>query len=247
MIHGTSSSKVYSSGPNDPALELIPPEAIRILDVGCGTGENARVLKAHNPSRYVSGLTISEREADIASAVMDEVIVADVEKWELPASEQGFDGIFFSHILEHLTFPQQLLERARQWLNPGGHVVIAIPNVVYIEQRLQFLLGRFRYTQVGILDNTHLRFFDHPSIDRLVADAGYDVKVSKVDPLIPLGQIRWSAPHLAEFLDRAAARVVPNLVGWQFVIAATPRPAPVRRQGRREDPDLANLAAAGSR
>jgi SAM-dependent methyltransferase len=247
MIHGTSSSKVYSSGPNEPALELIPPHATRILDVGCGTGENAKLLKAQNPSRYICGLTISEREADVANTVMDDVIVADVEKWEPASSEPGYDAILFCHILEHLTYPQRLLERASRWLNPGGHIVIAIPNVVYIEQRLQFLLGRFRYTQAGILDNTHLRFFDHPSIDRLVGDAGFRVTVSIADPLIPLGQIRWSFPRLAESLDRAAARVVPDLVGWQFVIAATPRSVSPRRPADREEPEMASLAGAESR
>ena len=44
-------------------------------------------------------------------------------------------------------------------LAPGGYVVLSVPNVAHADVALALLDGRFRYTDTGLLDRTHLRFF----------------------------------------------------------------------------------------
>jgi SAM-dependent methyltransferase len=215
-------SKIYTFEANRPVIRQVPPEAARILDVGCGSGENAAALMQLKPSRRISGISLSRREADLAMTVMDEVVVADVENWTPPPDMGVFDCILLSHVLEHLQNPQALLERVVNWLAPGGCIVAAVPNVLFVEERVQFLRGRFRYTDVGIMDRTHLRFFDHFSIDDLFRKSGYRLASSRATCLMPLGKIRWKFRKFAAFADRMAERLAPDLFGWQFVIVARP-------------------------
>ena len=62
-------------------------------------------------------------------------------------------------VLEHLKSPETILDQCHDVLAAGGLAVISLPNVANITVRLSLLFGRFRYTDRGILDRTHLRFF----------------------------------------------------------------------------------------
>jgi len=49
--------------------------------------------------------------------------------------------------------------------------------------RLQLLLGSFRYTPVGLLDETHLRFFTLASFNEMAWTCGFaPIGVTRVDP-----------------------------------------------------------------
>jgi O-antigen biosynthesis protein len=81
--------------------------------------------------------------------------------------------VVFGDVLEHLRDPMPVLRRARALLAPGGSVVISVPNVAHGDVRLALLLGRFRYTKLGLLDETHTRFFTRENLDPFLRDAGF--------------------------------------------------------------------------
>jgi chromosome segregation ATPase len=56
-------------------------------------------------------------------------------------------------------------------LAPGGRVIISVPNVGHAAVRLQLLTGRFARTDSGLLDRTHLHFFDRAGFYGLLASA----------------------------------------------------------------------------
>ena len=78
-------------------------------------------------------------------------------------------------ILEHLVRPERLLQDCREVLTPKGAVVISVPNVANIAVRLMLLFGRFDYTERGILDKTHLRFFTRKAARAMLRGNGYKV------------------------------------------------------------------------
>ena len=68
-------------GVNEEVLSFVPTTAIRILDVGCGTG----VMGEHlclNRDRLIVGITYSEREADLASRRLSKVYCADLNVFD---------------------------------------------------------------------------------------------------------------------------------------------------------------------
>jgi len=194
----------------------VPPESRRFLDVGCGTGVLGHALKRSQPDRYVVGITHSVQEAAEARAVLDQVVVKDLESCSF--DDLGlFDCVICSHVLEHLRNPDQVLSRLKSVLAPGGTLLIALPNVLHWRQRLQFLAGRFRYTRGGLMDSTHVVFFDWTTARQLVSEAGLRLVSSAAEGGIPGARLLGA---LGPVLSAAGLRVVPGLLATQFVLVA---------------------------
>ena len=199
---------------NMAVLEQIPHGVRRVLDVGCGGGMMAARLKQERECE-VTGITHSTVEAEQARQRLDCVVVADLNQLD-PRPLGKFDCIVCSHVLEHLVEPEQLLVAFRSVLTPKGVLVVALPNVLFWKQRLQFMLGRFRYADGGLMDRTHLRFYDWESAERLVSGAGYEVRALLADGGFPLSGVLGKA--MAGLIDRGALRRWPGLFGFQFVM-----------------------------
>ena len=169
----------------------------------------------------VTGITASQAEADVLDTQGLAAIVHDVTCDDLPFPAASFDALLFSHVLEHLPWPDQVLQRYKTLLRANGRIYIAIPNALHLVQRLQFLRGRFRYTNQGLMDCTHLRFFDFHSARAMVESAGLDVHTHVAPGQIPLGPLRSLMPTQAARLDRWGSRRWPALFGGHILIVAT--------------------------
>jgi 2-polyprenyl-3-methyl-5-hydroxy-6-metoxy-1,4-benzoquinol methylase len=145
----------------------------RVLDAGCDTGYLGRVMTAMG--NQVSGVEVNPVSAEEAARHLERVVVQDLESADLVGEfgRGSFDVVVFGDVLEHLREPVSVLRQARPLLAPGGYVVISTPNVAHGDVRLALLSGRFDYTKVGLLDDTHLRFFTRDSLVEMLRDAGF--------------------------------------------------------------------------
>ena len=127
--HGTMESptftpvpdRVYSNLGNAPLLDLLGSGCNHLLDIGCGAGDNAKLLKATYPEMDISGITHSAVEADLARNHLARCWVFDIEgKFPDDLAQQSFDALIFSHVLEHLRDPAVVLARFSRLLRSGG-------------------------------------------------------------------------------------------------------------------------------
>ena len=88
---------------------------------------------------------------------------------------------------------------------------------MHYRQRLAFLAGRFRYTDGGLMDRTHYRFFDWVTARDLVREAGLLLVEARADGGFPGS--RFLGP-LRGLLDRLAVGSFPGAFGAQFVLTA---------------------------
>jgi 2-polyprenyl-3-methyl-5-hydroxy-6-metoxy-1,4-benzoquinol methylase len=147
----------------------------RVLDVGCDTGYLGEVLSALG--NKVWGFEISEETAALARERLIDCAVGDLENTDLAEvfEPHSFDVVIFGDVLEHLRDPLSVLRSSRRLLAPGGSVLISTPNIAHGDVRLALLGGQFRYNKLGILDETHTRFFTFDSLVSFAADAGFVV------------------------------------------------------------------------
>lgn len=217
--------KIYSNAGNLPLLDLLPAEAGRVLDCGCGAGDNARVLRSRG--WRVTGITLSEKEQRLAAEHCERVLVADLEDPLPDAIGGGYDAVVLSHVLEHLVDPQRLLSRIKGVLAPGGVVVVALPNVLFYPVRLRALFGRFDYTSDGIMDATHLRFYTFESGLDLLRENGFEVVKALAEGGFPIWKLRRHLPaSLVGWIDREACRWKPGLFGRQSLYLSRPGGVP---------------------
>lgn len=197
----------------------------RVLDVGCDTGYLGEALQAFGNT--VSGVEFNPVSANAAAEKLERVVVGDIETMDFLAEfgPAAFDVIVYGDVLEHLRDPLAVLRQARGLLAPGGSVVISTPNIAHGDVRLALLSGRFDYAKLGILDETHTRFFTRDSLTRFVEDAGMVIvelrrtKLGLFDTELPISRDDFD-PALVEQLASDEEAIT-----YQFVIRATPEDA----------------------
>jgi trans-aconitate methyltransferase len=167
----------YYDHPRGPLLDLFPHAPARLLDVGCGSGATGALAKARWPGVHVTGIEIVPEAAERAALRLDRVIAGSAETLDLSgAGLENFDGVILADVLEHLTDPWGFLERLRGVLAPGAVVAASIPNVANLWLLDELAAGRFDYTDDGLLDRTHIRFFTRKTIAALFERTGYAIE-----------------------------------------------------------------------
>ncbi|BCW99043.1 MAG: hypothetical protein KatS3mg024_1870 [Armatimonadota bacterium] len=187
---------------------LIRPGS-RVLEVGCATGYFTRYLSQEMGCR-VTAVEINPSAAEQAAPFAERMIVGDITDpavWN--QAGQRFDSIIFADVLEHLADPGAVLKRCLPALTEGGGVVASIPNVAYYKIRKELLLGRWDYTDSGIMDDSHLRFFTRKTVMALFRASGYTVdRLDRVYRAKTDWRLRW---------------LCPDAFTYQFVVRALPQ------------------------
>lgn len=197
----------------------------RVIDFGCATGYFSQLLTKKGCS--VVGVEINPDAAKVAELYCEKVIVADLDFVSLTEilPEQKFDVAVFGDVLEHLRNPWAVLKEAQQLLKPDGYIVASIPNIAHGTIRLALLQGKFDYTELGLLDYTHLRFFTRKSVEDMFERSGYligcvertTVPVLANSPLLPqIDQNHLDTQVVQEIAKDEEAET------FQFIIRAFP-------------------------
>lgn len=194
----------------------------RILDVGCSTGYLGAVLVDRGCS--VVGIEIDPEAAAAAGSRLERVVVGDLQTMDLAAelADDAFDVVIFGDVLEHVTDPSSVLRSAQSLLHPSGSVVISIPHVAHGDVRLALLSGKWNYTNLGLLDDTHVRFYTRDTLMQLLRESGFvatDVRRTVVDLFGTELDVK-PEDFDAEVIDRILED--PEALTYQFVVRAVP-------------------------
>lgn len=195
-----------------------------VLEIGTATGYLTSEMTKRGCA--VVGVEADPKMAEIARQHCREMLVGDVETVDLKGLGV-FDAIVFGDVLEHLRDPRDILQKVSGMLKPGGKVLISLPNIANIWVRLNLLFGRFNYSRVGILDETHLRFFTLHTMKQLAAESGLDVLSINATP-IPLPVIlpatsRGRSLSFLHLLNWGLTRFRSTLFAYQFILVCRPK------------------------
>lgn len=159
-------------------LALIPAPPARVLDVGCGAGIGAELLRKQYGSVHVTGIEPDPTFVGLARERMDDVIEGAIDGPDTTnrlASCEPFDLIVCADVLEHLVDPWSVLRGLVGNLAPHGHIITSIPNVRHVSTFATLgFLGTWPRRARGIHDTTHLRFFARRDILALGRQAGLE-------------------------------------------------------------------------
>jgi len=144
-----------------------------VLDMGCGPGYFAYLLKQNNPEITIHGFDISKSALDRAKYV-DKKFELDIDKQDVPQQDDYYDVIVCTEFLEHIYDVKHALSEMYRLLKKGGIGVISVPNYSFWRYRIDSLLGKIPHT---MLNEKHIRFFNIALLKRKIEEVG--LKVNK--------------------------------------------------------------------
>ena len=105
------------------------PAGSRVLEAGCGTGEQTVTLARRSPGASFVSIDHSAdslrvaREA-VRSARLENVVFQQADLYSLPFAPASFDHVFVCFVLEHLSRPKEALASLAKVLKPGGTLTV---------------------------------------------------------------------------------------------------------------------------
>ncbi len=171
------------------ALEILPRDVGRILEVGCGAGRYIRFFRGMYQAACIVGCDISFtaiREA--AGAGGGRFLVADATR--LPFEDACFDLVLAFDVFEHLHRPEVAAEECRRVLRPGGLLHSFVPCECNPRTLFRLLKGsrlvpihEWKFRQVG-----HVQCFTEVQVRELFEGQGLHIAALSYS-FHPLGQI----------------------------------------------------------
>lgn len=110
--------------------ELIPllSPGVRVLELGCGCG--IPVAKRLSTAYHVTGVDVSPVQIRRAQELVPEghFLLADMTTLEFPHAHFGAIVSFYAIIHVPLEEQPELFHKMRQWLAPGGYLMMTVGN-----------------------------------------------------------------------------------------------------------------------
>ena len=110
--------------------ELPRKSNLKVLDIGCGTGETMSFVKSIRRGVDVVGVDNSQVAVNFAIKRGHQVVKVDALK--LPFQNETFDVILILDVIEHIKDDEAFLIEAKRVLKKGGKIIITAPALQFI-------------------------------------------------------------------------------------------------------------------
>jgi SAM-dependent methyltransferase len=211
--YSTKDTTYFTSVRTD-ILQLLDGPRERVVEIGCGTGDTLTYLKAHGLCTWTAGVELFPAAAAEARNRVDRLYEGNIETMVLDLAPRSIDAILCLDVLEHLVDPWAAVRKLDALLRPGGILIASIPNVRHFKVLLPLIFGaRWDYTESGLLDRTHLRFFVRRTAIALLESSGLQVDTVQANgPLVPGSPL--------SLLNRLTFSLFQGFLDFQYLIRA---------------------------
>lgn len=166
----------YSVNRYELIEENLPGQG-RVLDLGCGDGE--LLFAMSNKYDEVWGVDVVQKRVDRITTKTGggkiHLKVADINE-RLDFTSNYFDCVTIVDVLEHLFDPFAIIGECYRLLQPGGTLLVHVPNVAFVMNRLRLAGGKLPVTsKASGWDGGHLHYFTRSSLKQLLEKEGFSV------------------------------------------------------------------------
>jgi len=157
-------------------LDMIKPNS-KVLEFGPAHGRMTKYLKEQlgcsvdiveidaeagmEASKYANVSLLGKNDGNIENYI-----------WLETLNLEDYDYVIFADVLEHLIKPQDVIEKCKGVLKHNGSILISLPNIAHNSILINLYFNKFKYTDVGLLDNTHIKFFALDELEAIYKSAG---------------------------------------------------------------------------
>ena len=155
---------------------------LHILEVGCGAGATASLIKSQYPYAEYKGIEKNDKAAMYARAFGD-VITGDIETVEFEKEfNEYFDYVLLGDVLQYTHDPAGVIRKLSVCLKKSGSMIISVPNIRNWSVIIPLLNDdRFEYSDDGIINSSCIKFFTENEMARLISGNGFSIKNIKTE------------------------------------------------------------------
>lgn len=139
-------------------------EGLDILDCGISIGTVADILSKEGANCI--GVDVNPREITGVK-----IIQADLNNG-IPELERKFDIVFAGEIIEHLFDDSKFIRESYKVLKPGGLLIITVPNLVSLINRLMVLFGMMPMTAYAT-DIFHYHVYNRRKLKKMIKEQNF--------------------------------------------------------------------------
>jgi SAM-dependent methyltransferase len=186
-----------------------------VCDIGCGNGDQLRLF----PDARTVGVD-PDPAARMAAADAGTIFAGTAEELPADVSDDSFDVVILSHVLEHCRDPRNAIRSAKSILASGGTLMIEVPNsdcAGFVELR-----EIWPWSDIP----RHLSFFTQRSIQSLVESEGLKVRSTEHCGFTRQFSVPWREKQ-SLIWDRIGAGRKPSfeLAAWRTLARSIMMPA----------------------
>lgn len=104
---------------------MLEPQ-VQVLDVGCGTGANLRLLDTFDFAAVVGVDSSPIAQFHCHQKGLGPVYLGDIR--DLPFEDKSFDLVLATDVLEHVGEDDAAVRQIHRVVKPGGHVLVTVPT-----------------------------------------------------------------------------------------------------------------------
>jgi 2-polyprenyl-3-methyl-5-hydroxy-6-metoxy-1,4-benzoquinol methylase len=177
-------SHAYLWGPVFQSLQCF--NALRVFDLGCGSGAFANALAAKGFK--MSGVDPSTSGIENARKAYPHLPLEVGSTEEDLAGRFGrFQAVTSLEVVEHVYAPRDYARRVFDLLEPDGTAIISTPYHGYLKNLALAASGGLDRHFTALWDNGHIKFWSIKTLRSLLTEAGFDridfQRVGRIPPL----------------------------------------------------------------
>src|SRR5205823_11009821 len=113
-----------------------------LLDIGCWDGASTARYGESLGAAALAGIEVFDGPARVAEERGIDVARRDLERETFPWPDAAFDVVVANQVFEHLKNIWLPLSEAYRVLKAGGHLVVSVPNLASLHNRVLLAFGR---------------------------------------------------------------------------------------------------------
>lgn len=179
-----------------------------VLDIGAGHGDDLLIAKKYYQKAELHGIELYDPYAEELRQLRINVHSINIESEKLPFADESIDVIIANQIMEHVKEVFWLLHEISRTLKIGGSLIIGVPNLASMHNRLLLLFGE----QPSTIQNNsaHVRGYTKKDLLKLLNScfpSGYELQLFGGSNFYPL----------PAFLAKPCAKLFPN-AAWSIFL-----------------------------
>lgn len=145
-----------------------------VLDIGCGPGHLAKVIKKQGTKIEIHGIDFSKVAIENAKKFLDKCWQVNLDVEDIPVNSNSYDAVICLEVLEHVYDVDHVIREIRRVLKSSGWAMLSVPNLAYWRYRLQLLVGQVPHDEV--LNEQHIHVFNFIALKDRISRLGLKVE-----------------------------------------------------------------------